>query len=63
LLAAKQELIDAVLEKLKSEIKKDKLKKKQILQDKIQEVPEDMDFYFQNIRRENESEIARILFG
>ncbi len=62
LLSMKQELINAVFEKFKSGIKKDKLKKKQILQDKIHEVPEDIDFYLDKIRLDHESEIAKMLF-
>lgn len=63
LLAAKQELIDNIFEKLKKEIDRDKFKKKQILNEMAQEVPEDLDFYFAEIRRESETEIAKILFG
>lgn len=72
-LATKQELISEVFEKLKSEIKKDKFsrsggiprwtgKKQQVLPDKVKDVPEDIDFYLQKIRRDNETEIAKILF-
>ncbi len=63
LLSVKQELIKAVFEELRTKIKKDRLKKKQILPDKIQETAEDMDFYLNKIRLEYESEIARILFS
>jgi len=63
LLAAKQELIDAVFVKLKSTLKKDKFKKQQIAQDKIYEVAEDIDFYLHKIRPDYETEIAKILFG
>jgi V/A-type H+-transporting ATPase subunit E len=62
LLKAKQELIDRVIEKLKSEIEKEKFKKYQVLQDKVKEVPEDMDFYLNNLRLEYEPEIAKIIF-
>jgi len=62
LLKAKQELIDRVIEKLKSEIEKEKFKRYQVLQDKIKEVPEDMDFYLNNLRLEYETEIAKIIF-
>ncbi len=62
LLSAKQGLIDEVFERLKSEIKKDSFKKKQISQDGIKEVPEDIDFYLKKIRPEYETEIAEILF-
>ena len=63
LLSAKQELIKAVFEKLRAEIKKDKLKKKQVLQDKTLDVLEDIDFYLNKIRFDYESEIAKILFS
>ncbi|MBM3252226.1 MAG: hypothetical protein FJZ11_05580 [Candidatus Omnitrophica bacterium] len=62
LLCAKQELIDLAFERLKSELKKDTFKKKQILQDGIKEVPEDINFYLSKIRPEYESRLAEILF-
>lgn len=62
LLSAKQGLIDQVFERLKSEIKKDSFKKKQISQDGTKEVPEDIDFYLKKIRPEYETEISEILF-
>ena len=62
-LSVKQELIKAVFEKLRAEIKKDRLKKKQVLQDKTLDVPEDIDFYLNKIRLDYESEIAKMLFS
>jgi vacuolar-type H+-ATPase subunit E/Vma4 len=63
LLQAKHELIDGVMQKLKSELKKDKFKKQQIHADKTQEVAEDTDFYLTKARQDYESEIANILFS
>lgn len=63
LLFAKQELIKAVFEKARAGIRKDRLKKKQVLPDKIQDVSEDIDFYLNKIRLEYESEIAKMLFS
>lgn len=63
LLAAKQELINKVIEKLKADLKKSSLKKKEIFKDKTSEVPENIDFYLKNLRLDYESEIAKILFG
>ncbi len=62
LLQARQELINEALEKLKFEIKKDKLKKYRVLSDKIEEVHEDIDFYLEELRLKYETEIAKILF-
>lgn len=62
ILAMKQALISEAFKELKSEIKKDKFKKQQVLPDKVKDVPEDIDFYLQKIRRDNETEIAKILF-
>ncbi len=62
LLQTKQELIDIVFKKLKSVIKSDRIKKQQVYIDGVKEVPENMDFYIANLRRDNEAEIARILF-
>lgn len=62
LLRTKQELIDAVFKELKSHLSQDKLKKQQISQDKVQDIPEDMDFYLSKIRQDYETEIAKILF-
>jgi vacuolar-type H+-ATPase subunit E/Vma4 len=62
LLVIKQGLIDAVFEKLRAKINQDKLKKKQVLTDKTQDAPEDIDFYLNKIRVDYETDIARILF-
>ncbi len=63
LLKAKQELIDSVFVKLKSEFSKDKFKKQQVSQDKVREVSEDIDFYLKRIRVDHETEIADTLFS
>lgn len=63
LLKAKQELIDAVFEKLKPNLRKDKFKKQRIFQDKVQEVPEDINFYLDKVRLDYETDISRILFS
>lgn len=63
LLGAKQELISLVLEKVKHQIGKGKLKKEQIAQDKVQEVSEDIDFFLEQLRRDYETEIAETLFA
>ena len=63
LLKAKQELIDAVFAKLKSELgNKERFKKQQIFPDKAQEAPENLNFYLGRIRLDYESEIAKILW-
>jgi vacuolar-type H+-ATPase subunit E/Vma4 len=62
LLAAKQRLIDDAFARLKSELKKDAFKKKQISQDGVKEVPEDINFYLSKIRPEYEAKLAEILF-
>lgn len=62
ILFAKQELIDLAFERLKSEMKNDKFRKKQISHDGIKEVPEDIDFYLAQIRPEYEADLAEILF-
>ena len=62
-LAAKQRLINAVLEKVKQRLGKGRLKKEQITQDKSHEVSEDIDFFLGQLRRDHETEIARILFA
>jgi V/A-type H+-transporting ATPase subunit E len=63
LLKAKQDLIAEIFERLKSEIPKGKIKEEHVLQNKTEEVSEDIDFYLDNLRYEHETEIARILFG
>jgi len=62
LLLVKQELIAEVFARLKSGLKSDKLKKEQVSQDKVKEVPEDLDFYLAKLRQDYETEIAGILF-
>lgn len=63
LLAAKQELISDTFKKLKSGISRTKLKKQQIVQDKIHEVSEDPDYYLDRVRPDYEADIAKILFS
>ena len=62
LLRTKQELIGRVFQKIKSEVQKDKFKKCQVRQDGVKEVPEDVDFYLNNVRVKYESELAKVLF-
>jgi len=62
ILKAKQEMVDEVIARLKSQLKKDKFKKQQVSFEKIKEAPEDIDFYLSRIRLDYESEIAKILF-
>jgi vacuolar-type H+-ATPase subunit E/Vma4 len=62
LLAVKQEFINAVFEKLKSQLAKEQVYKTSIFLDREVATPEDAEFYITKIRSEHESEIARILF-
>ena len=62
-LAAKQRLINVVLEKVKQRLGKGRLKKEQITQDKSHEASENIDFFLEQLRREYETEIAKILFA
>jgi V/A-type H+-transporting ATPase subunit E len=62
LLAVKQEFINAVFEKLKSQLVKEQVHKTSIFLDREVTTPEDVEFYIAKIRSEHESEIARILF-
>jgi vacuolar-type H+-ATPase subunit E/Vma4 len=62
ILSAKQELITQVFERLKATLKAGKIKKQQILACKVEEVPEDVDFYLAQLRNDYDSEIAAILF-
>lgn len=64
LLKAKQELIDSIFEKLKTDIEGSALLKKQrITRDKVQEVKAEAGFYIDKFRFDYESEVAKILFG
>lgn len=62
LLLAKQELMGAVFERLKSSLKSDKLKKEEIFIDKVHQAQADAGFYLDKFRQEYETEIAGILF-
>lgn len=62
LLAAKQELINSVFKNFKSRLARAELKKEQVTRERVQEVAEDIDFYLGQIRRDYESQIAKILF-
>lgn len=62
LLFAKQELINSVFENLKSKVRKDKLKKQRVAQNKTEEVNEDIDFYLAKVRSDYETGISEILF-
>lgn len=61
-LKTKQEMIDAVFEKVKSSLKKGKFKRVKIYHDKTEEVDEDVDFYLNKIRLDYEAELAKIFF-
>lgn len=63
LLQSQQESINLAFAKVKTGLEKDKFKKQIILEDRIKEVPEDVDFYLKKIRQDSESEIAKILFA
>lgn len=63
LLRSQQELIDLVFTKVRLSLKKDKFKKQIIFEDRIKEIPEDLEFYLNKIRPDSESEIAKILFA
>jgi vacuolar-type H+-ATPase subunit E/Vma4 len=62
LLLAKQELMGTVFERLKSNLKSDKLKKEEIFIDRVHQAQADAGFYLDKFRQEYETEIARILF-
>ncbi len=62
LLGVKQEFINAVFEKLKSQTVKEQVHKTSVFLDREVNTPEDAEFYITKIRSEHESEIARILF-
>jgi len=62
LLAAKQEVIDQVFDKLKDSLGKGRFKKQLISQDKVAEVAEEPAQYLYDVRHEFETEIAKILF-
>lgn len=62
LLKAKQELIDSVFNKLRMALRSDKFKKQQVLTDRVKEIPEDIDFYLEKIRQDNETAIAGMFF-
>ena len=62
LLSVKQELITEVFGRLKSGLKGDRFKKQQVLQEKIKEVPEDLNFYLAQLRQDYEALVAEILF-
>jgi vacuolar-type H+-ATPase subunit E/Vma4 len=63
LLLAKHQLIDLVFQRLESGLHKERFKKEQVGQEKIQEVSEDAHFYLDNIKLQYESEVAKILFS
>jgi len=62
LLLVKQELIAEVFTRLRMALKSDRFKKEQVSQDKVKEVPEDLDFYLAKLRQDYETEIAEVLF-
>jgi vacuolar-type H+-ATPase subunit E/Vma4 len=62
LLETKQGIINSVFEKIKALLKPDKLKKQIVLANKVQESPLDTNVYLGKLRRDYETEIAKILF-
>jgi V/A-type H+-transporting ATPase subunit E len=63
LLAAKRKIIEDLFAKLRSELAVKGLKKEQVSQDKVHNVPEDMDFYLARLSSDYEPEVSQIIFG
>jgi len=63
LLEAKQELMNSVFKKIKSELETGNLKKQQVFPNEVKEAPEDIDFYLNRFRQDYEAKIAEILFS
>jgi vacuolar-type H+-ATPase subunit E/Vma4 len=63
ILKTKEEILDHLFEKVQSHLKKGKLKKQVVSVRKRQEVPEDIGFYLEKLRRDIETELAQLLFS
>ncbi|MDD5255201.1 MAG: V-type ATP synthase subunit E family protein [Candidatus Omnitrophica bacterium] len=62
-LGVRQEIMEQVLQKLKSEIGSERFRKVLVTQAGEDEAAADVDFYLENMRLEHEGEISRVLFA
>jgi vacuolar-type H+-ATPase subunit E/Vma4 len=63
ILETKEEILDLLFEKVRTHLQKGKIKKQLVSAREQREVPEDIDFYLEKLRRDFETEIAAMLFS
>jgi vacuolar-type H+-ATPase subunit E/Vma4 len=63
ILEIKEEILDLLFEKMRTHLQKGKIKKQLVSAREQREVPEDIDFYLEKLRRDFETEIAAMLFS
>lgn len=63
ILETKEEILDHLFEKVRAHLQKGKLKKQVVSARKQREVPEDIGFYLEKLRRDFETQIAAMLFS
>jgi len=63
MLGVRQEIMEQLLQKLKSEIGNERFRKVLVRQAGEEEAAADVDFYLENMRLEHEGELSRVLFA
>ncbi len=63
ILATKAEILDQLFEKVRTHLQKGKIKKQVVSAGEQREVPEDIGFYLDKLRRNFETQIATMLFS
>lgn len=63
ILQVKQEILDALFAKTKSELKKNRIKKQVVAAQGCTEESENIDFFLNDLRRDIETELAQMLFS
>ena len=63
ILQTKEEILDSLFEKVRTHLHKGKIKKQVVSAREQREVPEDIGFYLEKLRRDFETQIAAMLFS
>jgi len=63
ILQTKEEILDSLFEKVRTHLQKGKIKKQVVSANEQREIPEDIGFYLDKLRRDFETQIAVMLFS
>jgi len=63
ILATKEEILDSLFEKVRAQLQQGQIKKQVVSANEQREVPEDIGFYLEKMRRDFETQMAAMLFS